>query len=283
MDQTRKGRGWYATFALLVVVAFVVIYALTGQDALGAAARFVWNGLVNLASSIIRVVGSLVQVLARGVGWRRFSRVFAGATGVGLGYAASVIVSDATVDRARGLRGKLQAAVQTARAKWQATPIWGKILMVAALIASQIYLHVVLVIFPIAFLVPVVRRLGVRIADGVIGNWYWKTFGSTHRSLVIGVRRLPLVGPLTAAQRLLRLRYLSAWRLWRHHPRYRDPATGRRQKSLVEPLRLWWRGELDVYVGRPLLAGPQRGCAPCAPLHETGERRRAMEPPTSHR
>jgi hypothetical protein len=58
--------------------------------------------------------------------------------------------------------------------------------------------------------------------------------------------------------RLLRLRYLSAWRLWRYDPRYRDAARNARHVSFVEPLRLWWRGELDGYVGRPLLAGPRR-------------------------
>lgn len=100
-EGTRKGKGWYATFVLLIVVGFVVIYALTGQDALGAAARFIWNGLVFLANGVIRVAGSLVQMLARGVGWRRLSKLASVVTGVGLGYAASVVVSDAAVDRAR--------------------------------------------------------------------------------------------------------------------------------------------------------------------------------------
>jgi hypothetical protein len=271
LEETRKGRGWYATFVLLIVVAFVMIYVLTGQDALGAAARFVWNGLVFLANGFIRVAGSLMQMLARGVGWRRLSKLASVVTGVGLGYAASLVASDTTIGKARGLRGKLQAAIRIMRENWQAVPLWGKLLIVAALIASQIYLHVVLVIFPIAFLVPVVRRLGVRIADVVFGNWYWRTFGSTHRSLATGVRRLPLVSPLLAAMRLLRLRYLSAWRLWRYHPRYRDPETGRRQNSFVEPLRLWRRGELDIYVGRPLLAGPQHASRLDIARRPTGE------------
>ena len=25
--------------------------------------------------------------------------------------------------------------------------------------------------------------------------------------------------------------------------------------SLTEPMRLWWRGDLDGYIGRPLLSG----------------------------
>jgi hypothetical protein len=56
----------------------------------------------------------------------------------------------------------------------------------------------------------------------------------------------------------VRIRYLTAWRLWKYHPRYCGPEPGKRQVDLVEPLRLWRRGELDVYVDRPLLAGGRR-------------------------
>jgi hypothetical protein len=251
----RKGKGWYATFALLVVVAFVAIYYLTGQDALGAAGRFIWNGLVLVANGLIRLIGSFFELLARGVGWRRMSRLASVVTGVGLGYAASVVVSDSTVGKARGWRGKLQAAIKVARDKWQNLPIALKLLAVAGLIASQVYLHFLLVIFPVAFLVPVVRRLWVRVADLLFGGWYWKTFGDTHRAAVGAIRSLPLLRPLAEGVRLVRLRYLYAWRLWRYHPRYRDPATNTRRVSLIEPMRLWWRGELDGYVGRPLLSG----------------------------
>lgn len=261
-EEARKGKGWYATFALLVVVAFVVIYALTGQDALGAAGRFIWNGLVLVANAFIRVAGSMLQLVARGVGWRRMSRVASVVTGVGLGYAASVVVSDSTVGKARGLRGKLQAAVRIAREKWQGLPLLVKLLIVAGLIASQIYLHFFLVVFPIAFLVPVVRRLWVRVADAAFGTWYWKTFGNTHRATVAAMRRLPLVRPITQGFRLLRLRYLYAWRLWRYDPRYRNPESNTRRVSLIEPIRLWWRGELDGYVGRPLLSGQKRAVSP---------------------
>jgi len=251
----RKGKGWYATFALLVVVAFIAIYYLTGQDALGAAGRFLWNGLVLVANGFVRLIGGFFELLARGVGWRRMSRLATVVTGVGLGYAASVVVSDSTVDKARGWRGKLQAATKVARDKWHNLPLVLKLLTVAGLIASQIYLHFLLVIFPLAFLVPVVRRLWVRVADLLFGNWYWKMFGVAHRATVGAVRTLPLIRPLIEGMRLLRLRYLYAWRLWRYHPRYRNPATNTRRVSLIEPVRLLWRGELDGYLGRALLSG----------------------------
>jgi len=259
----RKGRGWYATFAVLVVVSFAAIYALTGMDALGAAARFVWNGLVLLANGLIRAMGGLVQLLARGVGLRRLSRIAGAATGVGLGYAASVVVSDVTVSRARGWRGKAHAGVQVARQKWHDLPLLAKLLAVVALIASQVYLHVALILFPIAFLVPVVRRLWVGAADVLFGKWYWRTFGSLHRAAAAMMRSVPGVRSIMQGCGVARLRYLCAWRLWRYDPRYRDPANGGRHISFIEPVRLWWRGELDGYVGRPLLAGSR------APLGQT--------------
>ncbi len=250
-----KGKGWYATFAILIVVSCVLISVVTGMDALGAAARFLWNGLVFLGQGVLRAIGGLIQMLARGVGWRRLSRIGSAVTGVGLGYAGSVIVGDAGVSRARGWRGNLHAVIQAARARWEALPLVFKIAVVVALIASQVYLHVALIIFPIAFLVPVVRRIWIRAADLMFGRWYWKTFGALHRSTASVLGSLPGVKPIVGAFRLFRLRYLTAWRLWRYHPRYRDPASGHRQVSLVEPLRLLWNRELDGYRARPLLAG----------------------------
>lgn len=253
-----KGKGWYATFVFLIVVSFAAIYALTGMDALGAAARFLWNGVVFVGQGIVRAAGGLMQMLARGVGWRRLSRLGSVMTGVGLGYAAGVVASDVAVSRARGWRANLRAAIQTTRTTWESLPLAVKIAIVVALIASQVYLHVALIVFPIAFLVPVVRRIWVRAADAVFGSWYWKTFGKWHRSMTSGLRSLPGVRLVVDGCRLFRLRYLTAWRLWRYHPKYRDAVTGRRRTSFMEPLRLFWNGELDGYRGRPLLAGAMR-------------------------
>jgi hypothetical protein len=141
-----------------------------------------------------------------------------------------------------------------------------KVIAVICLIASQIYLHFFLVIFPIAFLVPAVRRIWVRAADLLFGSWYWKTFGARHRAVVASIRNLPFVRPLFEAARLMRLRYLSAWRLWRYDPRYRDPAN-KRHVNLIEPWRLLRRGELDRYIGRPLLAGCEQGHTTMAAMH----------------
>ncbi len=63
-----------ATFALLMVVAFIAVYYLTGRDALGATTRFLWNGFVVVIDGLIRLMSSLLGLLAKGIGWRRLLR-----------------------------------------------------------------------------------------------------------------------------------------------------------------------------------------------------------------
>jgi hypothetical protein len=247
--------GWYATFITIAVAAFLGIDYFTGADAIAGTARFAWNAVIVAGNALLRVSSGFLALVAKGVGWRRLSRLSTTVLNVGLGYSASVLLSDRNVQRARGWTGKLKKLVMLMRQRWIALPLVGKLAIVAALIASQLYLHSLLVLFPIAFLVPVVRRLWVRSADLVFGGWYWRTFGRAHRSVLRVLRTMLGVREMIGATRLLRLRYLYAWRLWKHHPRYRCPVTNRRIVSLLEPVRLWHRGELDGYVGRPLLGG----------------------------
>ncbi len=250
--------GWYVSFALIAVVAFIVIGAATGQEALAAAARVLWNGFALVINGVLRVFGSLLGLLARGVGWRRMTRIANVIAGVGLGYAASVVLSEEKVRKARGWRGRFRATLAAVKERWQGLHLAWKLVIVAALIASQVYLHTVLIVFPIAFLVPVVRRVWVRVADIVFGAFYWRKFGSRHRKIVSSLRSLPGSRAVIGWVRLTRIRYLTAWRLWKYDPRYLNPETGRRVVSFVEPLRLWWRGELDGYIGRPLFSGSAR-------------------------
>jgi hypothetical protein len=251
----RHNLGWYVTFAFLIVAAFLGIHYLTGHDAVGAASRFIWNAVAFAVNGLLRLVGGLALTLAKGVGLRRVSRLATLLTGVRLGYAGSVILSDARLKQARGWRGKVKATITLVRNRWQRLHIAWKLAIVAVLIASQVYLHFLLIIFPIAFLVPVVRRLWIQAADLMFGSWYWRTFGRMHRTVIGALQALPGWRQVFDAVRLWRIRYLCAWRLWKHDPRYRIAETNAREISFVEPLRLWWRGELDLYVGRPLLAG----------------------------
>jgi hypothetical protein len=251
-----KGQfGWYVTFVVIAVVASVGVWSLTGQDALAAAVRFLWNGLALFVNMLARLLGSLVGLLARGVGWRRLSRIANVIGGIGLGYAASVVISEEKVRRARNWRSRLRTMITIARNKWQALPLAWKLFAVGVLVASQVYLHSVLILFPIAFLVPVVRRIWVRVADLAFGSWYWKKFGTRHRSLVSRMQTLPGLRSIIGWGRLTRMRYLTAWRLWRYHPRYRIADSARRQVNFVEPVKLWWRCELDTYIANPLMAG----------------------------
>jgi hypothetical protein len=247
----RRTIGWYALFVGVSAAAIAAIYFLTGEDALGATARFVWNGIVFAFNALFRVLGSLSAVIARGLGFRQLSRLSTIVGSIGLTYAGSAVMSEKGVRRAQGWRAKVRAAFIAAREFWRRLPLAVKIAVVIVMIASQIYLHAVLILFPIAFLVPVVRRVWVQVADVTLGGWYWQTFGAWHRRFVARLRRMPVVRGAIGAVRVARIRYLCAWRLWRYHPRYRA-ASARRKLSLIEPVRLWHRGELDLYVGRPL-------------------------------
>lgn len=251
----RRKAGWYITFAALAVATSAGLYVTTGQDAIAAATRFVWNALVLFINSTIRLLGNLVFVIAKGVGLRRMSRLATLLTHVGLGYAGSLILSDARLKQARGWQGKIKAAITVTRNKWQRLPLHWKLATVAVLIVSQLYLHSLLIVFPIAFLVPIVRRLWIQAADLLFGSWYWRTFGRVHHSVVAALRAVPGWRTLSGAARLWRIRYVCAWRVWKYDPRYRISGTDRRIISVTEPVRLWWSGDLDRYVGRPLLAG----------------------------
>jgi hypothetical protein len=259
-----RGRGWYATFLVLALLLFIAVDYFTGLDAVAATSRFLWNAVALLANSATRAVGGLLALLARGVGWRRLSRLAAVIMGVGLSYSGGVILSDRGVKRAKGWTGKLKALAATLHNRWLHLHLAWKLAIVATLIASQVYLHFLLILFPIAFLVPVVRRLWVQAADLAVGRWYWKAFGRKHRSAVALLRTLPGVRHVIGAVRLTRIRYLRAWRLWKYDPRYRHPGTGQRTVSFIEPVRLWWRGELDGYVRHHLLCGPERARLPAA-------------------
>ena len=259
-EEARLGRGlgWYVTFLVLAVALFVGIDYYTGLDAVAATARFLWNVLAVVLIAALRAAAGLLALLAKGVGWRRMSRIATALMGVGLSYSGGVFLSEHGVRRAKGWTGKLRLFLATLHRRWLALHLGWKLAIVATLIASQIYLHFLLIVFPIAFLVPVVRKLWVQVADVVFGRWYWKALGRAHRATIAFLRRQPGVRHLIGGARLVRIRYLCAWRLWRYDPRYRCAESGKRQVSFREPLRLWRRGELDAYIGRPLLGS--RSC-----------------------
>lgn len=268
MPRRWKRAGRYVTLAVLVVAAFLAIHFFTGMDALGLAGRLMGRGLSQLGEVLVRFAIVPMQALARGIGWRRLSGTVTGLAGVRLGYAASVVMSDRAVVRARGWRANLLALARALGHKWRSLPLAPKLVIVAALIAGQAYLQFVLILFPIGFMIPVARRAFVMVTDRLLGTWYWRSFGAFHRMMMGKLRRVPGVRLVIGGRRLVRLRYLRAWRLWRHDPRYRDPVTNKRRKSFIEPIRLWRRRELDGYVGRPLLSGGRNAAGRDSAQHE---------------
>ena len=161
---------WYIAFVAVSIVLIGLIYALTGRDALGATARFLWSGAALAFEGLVRIIGSLFGVIVRGLGWRQLSRLSTVIGSIGLGYAVSALFGDKGVRRARNWRERLRAILIKLRDWWLVLPLWGKLAVVFVMITSQVYLHAVLIVFPIAFLVPIVRRIWVQIADLALGR-----------------------------------------------------------------------------------------------------------------
>lgn len=247
-------RTWLLWFLAVAIVVFVAVEYFTGYEVIGAAMRFVWNGLVFAINGLWRAGGEFVAVIARSVGMRRAAKVATAVAGVGLGYAGSVILSDDKIHRAHTWRDKLRLAITMARNGWLRLHLVWKLVIVAGLIASQVYLHFLLILFPIAFLVPVIRRAWIAVADTLFGSLYKTKMQRVNTAIRRTLWRTPGYPQAVASVRLVRMRYLCAWRRWRYDASYRTEK-GERRVSFIEPVRLWWRGELDRYVDRPLLAG----------------------------
>ena len=118
---------------MLAIGIFVVVGYFTDVDAIAAGVRLLWNALAFAVNGVVRLLAGLVGLLARGVGWRRLSRLYGAIAGFGLGYAGSVILSDARVKRAYGWRQKLRTVVTLTRRRWQQLHLAWKLLIVATL------------------------------------------------------------------------------------------------------------------------------------------------------
>ena len=77
--------GWYITFIAIAITAFVGIDYLTGADAIAGTARFAWNAIVIAGTGLSRVAGGFLALVAKGIGWRRLSRLSTAILSVGLG------------------------------------------------------------------------------------------------------------------------------------------------------------------------------------------------------
>ena len=178
------GRGWYATFFALAFILTVTVGYVTGLDAVAATSRFLWNATALITNGTIRAASGLLLLLARGIGWRRLARLATAIMGVGLSYSGGIFLSERQLRRAKGWTGTLSALLAQTRIRWLGLPLAWKIAIVALLIASQVYLHFLFILFPIAFLVPVVRRIWVRVANialQLVLEGIWRHASRRHR------------------------------------------------------------------------------------------------------
>jgi hypothetical protein len=260
MESKIAWRLWAFSLALILAV-LVALSFLLDVNTIGATGRFAWNAMVAALLASARGLDTVLAYVLR----RRVWRIAAFFTTVGLGYSGNVVLTQAQLERAKGWRGTLRRYAARMRQRWNAVGTPWKLLCVAALVALQIVLFPVLsdyvLLIPIGFMIPLVahgtRRLYAWLADSIFAATYRRYLGSTHRAAARKLRTLAPVHAARGGMRLMRMRYLAAWRLWKYDPCYRDPS-GELWVSLFEPVRLWRARKLDLYVGRPLFG---RRCA----------------------
>jgi hypothetical protein len=254
---TRIAWPLWAFSLLLILAVLVAVSFLVDINTIGATGRFAWNAIVGALLASARGLDTVLAYVLR----RRIWRIAGFFTTVGLGYSGSVVLTHARLERARGWRGTLRRHTSRMRQRWIALGTPWKLLCVAAAIATQIALFPVasqyVLLIPIGFMIPLVahatRRLYAWGADSIFAATYRRYLGAAHRTAARKLRTLAPLNALHAGMRLLRMRYLAAWRLWKYDPRYRD-ASGELWVSFFEPVRLWRARKLDCYIGRPLFA-----------------------------
>ena len=256
METRLTWRLWVLSLALILTVLLAVSFVLD-VGTVGATGRFAWNALIAAVLVSARGLDTVVAFVLR----RRIWRLASLFTTVGLGYSGNVILTHAQLERARGWRGTFRRHVTGLRNRWHGLPTVWKCVIVALLIAMQVGLLPVvseyILLIPIGFMIPLVanggRRFYAWLADSIFAASYRRYLGPRHRALLRRFNTLAPVGMARGAVRLGRMRYLTAWRLWKYDPQYRDPS-GELWVSFFEPLRLWNERKLDLYIGRPLLA-----------------------------
>jgi len=256
MESKIAWRLWALSLALILIV-LVALSFLLDINTVGATGRFAWNAAVAALLASARGLDTVLAYVLR----RRIWRIAGFFTTVGLGYSGNVVLTQAQLERAKGWRGTFRKYAGRMRNRWNALGATWKFLCVAAMIAAQIALLPVIsqyvLLIPIGFMIPLMahgaRRFYAWMADSMFAASYRRYLGSTHRTASRKLRTLAPLHGLRGGMRLMRMRYLAAWRLWKYDPRYRDPS-GELWVSLFEPIRLWRERKLDLYIGRPLFA-----------------------------
>lgn len=250
---------WILAAAILIAVV-VLLEMLTGTGFLSGALRVAWNAIIYSGIFVVRFLeSSAVQLV-----WRRILKIGAALGAIQTGYAMHVVFNRASLSRLKDSGAWWRRRTARMAAWWQRLSSLEKFLIAAELIALQvIFLPKAaewIVLFPIGFMIPAFRRVGVMVADSTLVRVYMRIFGRPHRALMRLLGNIPAVRMLIGVVRLARFRYLTAWRLWKYDPKYRTEH-GELWISFVEPFRLWRSGYLaEHYRKCRLLAGSS--CSP---------------------
>lgn len=267
LHRRRRSRGAYLAIFLAIFAVIVAVDYFFGTDLLGAAARFlgrvatymwqivaelfrlagvfasyVWQALLDVGRFMWRWVLEIPALLARfsGVavehGWSLLgaiasSKVWKYVLPVALGEAAAryFLRTKRAKKRTRWtmLKEAFWAAMDDVSIWWRARHFVTKCVIVAVMIAAQWYLHLKLILFPIAFLIPYIamalRSTRNSILRPIVETWYLSRFGKWHEQTMRRVRAWPVVRHLIGLRRLWRLYFQTGWRIWYYDPRFAFP------------------------------------------------------------
>lgn len=241
------------TIALLIA-AIVLVDQMTETNLAGMIFNFIWKSFVVAIGILIRNINLLPGAVIRG----RLVQAFLALFSVNLGYLSRAVLNDVWGQRVSSWRRSLRFQTRKLGKKWKASPILFKIIVAGLLILGQIVLlprwSEWVILFPVGFVIHAIESLYRRIFGKVANEAIDRIVGDKHEELI---ERIGWLDKIWRMLGLLRLRWLTAWRVWFYHPQYRDQKTGKRRRSLKEPIKLLKDSgkPLDRHRGKPLLGG----------------------------
>jgi hypothetical protein len=256
MRQAKTLHGWNKSRVIaiaLLIAAIVLVDQMTGENAIGFTFRFLWGIITRFVIFAIHWSDILFLSVLR----VRVFQWIGALTMVQIGYIGRVIFNEHQMGKFSNWKGSMKEHVLWVKRLWRATPFLFKVAVVGLLIFGQMALLPRLsewvILFPMGFMLHGIESLYRRMFGKVANKAIDRVIADKHEELV---DRIEWLDRLYTRCGLWRLRYLTAWRLWKHSPKYRDPVTLKRKKSFIEPLRLFWRSDesLERYIGKPLFA-----------------------------
>jgi hypothetical protein len=241
------------TIALLIA-AIVLVDQMTETNLAGMIANFIWKSFIVAFSIGMRNINVFLGAAIRS----RLIQVFLALFSVNLGYLSRAVLNDVWGQRVSSWRRSLRSNVRKLGKKWKGSPILFKIVVVVLLIFGQIVLlprwSEWVILFPVGFVIHGIESLYRRIFGKVANKAIDRIVGDKHEELI---ERVGWLNKIWRMLGLVRLRWLTLWRKYIYDRMYRDPKTGKRRRSLKEPIKLLKDSgkPLDKHRGKPLLGG----------------------------